>query len=55
MQSNLMAVLKILAAVSGQKQSIIDAVATDNDVQFLCVLLSFDIHQEENTISLLKD
>ena len=55
MQSTLMAVLKRSVAVSGQKQSIIDAVANDDDVQFFWALLTCDIQEEEDAITLLKD
>ena len=54
MQSILMAVLKRSVAVSGQKQVIIDTVASDDDVQFFWSLLTCDIQQEEDAITLLN-
>ena len=55
MQSILMAVLKRSVAASGQKQVIIDTVASDDDVQFFWALLTCDIQREEDAITLLKD
>lgn len=55
MQWHLMEVLSRSVAIPGQKQLIIDTVASDDDVQFLWALLSCDIREEDHAIILLKD
>lgn len=55
MQWHLMEVLRRQVPIEGQKQLIIDTVASDEDVQFLWALISCDVRQEEHAIILLKD
>ena len=54
MQWHLMEVLRQVP-IEGQKQLIIDTVASEENMQFLWALISCDIRQEEHAIILLKD
>ena len=51
MQRHLLEVLRSVST-SGQRQLIVDTVASDDDVQFLWALISCDIRQEEQAIIL---
>lgn len=54
-QWHLMEVLKRSASASSTRQVIVDAVASDDNVQFFWVLVSFDITKEKDAVLLLKE
>ena len=49
-QWHLMEVLKRSVSASSTRQVIVDAVASDDNVQFLGVLVSFDITKEKDAV-----
>ena len=55
MQKQLLSILESSLSLPGKRELVIDAVAGDDDVQFLWVLLSCDITDEEDAICLLKE
>ena len=55
MQRKLLSMLQSSLPLPGKRELVIDAVASDDDVQFLWVLLSCDITNEEDAIYLLKE
>ena len=55
MQNQLRAMLNSALSVPGKREIIIDSVAGDDDVQFLWLLLSCDITDEDDAICLLKE
>ena len=54
MQKQLLSILESSLSLPGKRELVIDAVAGDDDVQFLWVLLSCDI-TDEDAICLLKE
>ena len=55
MQKKLLSVLESSLSLPGKRESIVDAVTADDDVQFLWVLVSCDITDEDNAVFLLKE
>ena len=55
MQNQLRAMLNSPLSLPGKREIIIDSVASDDDVQFLWVLLSCDITEEDDAVYLLKE
>lgn len=54
-QKKLLSILESTLSLPSKRELVIDAVASDDDVQFHWVLLSCDITNEEDAISLLKE
>ena len=55
MQKKLLSVLESSLSLPGKRELIVDAVTADDDVQFLWVLVSCDITDEDNAVFLLKE
>lgn len=55
MQRQLLSMLDSPLSLPGKRELVVDSVASDDTVQFLWVLLSCDITEEEDAVCLLKE